>query len=67
MRLDIEVRSSGHGPRARYESLGAHLQAGTAFAWSHRMAERWTRHVLDHKARLKRPCDGVVVIIRRAE
>lgn len=67
MRLDLEVRSSGPGPRHRWHGSSSHW----AFAWiwtaSRIITRNWTRYGLDHKGRTKRPCDGVAIIIRVAE
>lgn len=70
MRLDIEVRSSGPGPRER--------EGGTASGpsivmlpvylrlWLDEVSDRWTRVAQDHNGRAKCLSDGVAVIIRRA-
>lgn len=70
MRLDIEVRSSGPGPREPLTALGWKSVGDTGMRWieeaSRAVAERWTRTGLDYKNRQKRLCDGVAIVIRMA-
>jgi hypothetical protein len=67
MRLDLEVRSSGPGPRRPWHGPTGYWFAGWVWTASRVIAERWTRIGPDHKGRTKRLCDGVAVIIRRAK
>lgn len=61
--IDVEVRSSGPGPRAPIRNTRAPSSSGV-WADSLSMAARWTRSALDYKGRKKRLCDGVAIIIR---
>lgn len=61
--ITVEVRSSGYGPRSMLVSTGM----GRLVHDCEEMAERRTRIGPDHKGRMKRLCDGVAVIIRRAD
>jgi hypothetical protein len=64
MRFDVEVRSSGPGPRKVMTATDPTvLRICALSAW---MGWKWTREGLDYKGRWKRLADGVAIIIRRA-
>lgn len=67
MSLEIEVRSSGPGPRSwlafktRLSPLPILLRA------THTMAKRWTRLEVNHRGHMKWLSDGVAIVIRKRE
>lgn len=65
MTLEIEVRSSGPGPRRHILMSGKWMPS----AWwkaSFFMGERWTRQEVSPRGRVKLCVDGVAIILRRS-
>lgn len=69
--VDIEVRSSGPGPRAALScrTFSIHLATDTneIEALAGLMGCRWRRPEPDRKGRVREVSDGVSIIIRRVE
>lgn len=64
--LDIEVRSSGPGPRRSWHGSTRHWVFGWVWIASRVITQRWMRMGPDHKGRMRLLGDGVAIIIRRS-
>lgn len=67
MIIELEVRSTGPGPRERHVVVlpGGDLAPGLAVVDV--MGRRWTRMATDHRGRHRMCADGVGVIIQQRE
>lgn len=66
MTLDMEVRSTGAGPRMRHVVVLDQGDIDPGMAVVGAMGMRWTRWGRDHRGRERLLADGVAIIIRRA-
>jgi hypothetical protein len=63
MRVSVEVRSSGPGPRVTFSGRSA--DPGWVCSATRRMGAAWKRMGYDYRGRYRLLADGVGIIIRR--
>jgi hypothetical protein len=64
--LDMEVKSSGPGPRAYWHGTSDRWTFRWVWTASQHIGRWWTRVGPDRKGRMRPLSDGVAIIIRRA-